>query len=197
LAEQSSAHAYLNWTKQRIDEMDAALASLEAKARQVKAESKPKADQMLTDIRKRRDEFQAKVKEQTQAGEIAMQATKAQLESQWRVFEAQIKMQATKAELESQWHGFETQVKSYFDIVSKQIERQEANFRDVAAARANAWQETVDKLHGKTSKVAAARRADVDAVIKKADAAEAAGSLQNLKQAAGESWACSNESNLR
>jgi hypothetical protein len=30
MPEQSSAHFYLNWTKERIDEMDAALASLEA-----------------------------------------------------------------------------------------------------------------------------------------------------------------------
>ena len=45
MAEQSRMHAYVNWTKQRIDEMDATLASLEAKAGQVKAESKAKADQ--------------------------------------------------------------------------------------------------------------------------------------------------------
>ena len=46
MPEQSSVHAYLNWTKQRIDEMDATLASLETKAGQVKAESKAKADQI-------------------------------------------------------------------------------------------------------------------------------------------------------
>ena len=38
MVEQSSMHAYLNWTKQRIDEMDATLASLEAKAGQMKAD---------------------------------------------------------------------------------------------------------------------------------------------------------------
>ena len=37
MAEQSSMHFYLNWAKERIDEMDAALASLEAKAGQVQA----------------------------------------------------------------------------------------------------------------------------------------------------------------
>ena len=56
MAEQSSMHAYLNWTKQRIDEMDAALASLEAKASQVKAGSKEKGDQLIADLKKRRDE---------------------------------------------------------------------------------------------------------------------------------------------
>ena len=136
MAEQSRMHAYLNWTKQRIDEMDATLASLEAKAGQVKAEAKPKADQMLADIKKRRDEVQASVK--AQAGEAAIQASKAQ-------------------------HGFEEQVKAYFDIAGKQIEQQQATFRDVAAAQAKAWQEAADKLHSEASEVAAARRADVDA----------------------------------
>jgi hypothetical protein len=42
-AEQSSF--YLDWTKERIDEMDASLASFEAKAGQVQADSKVKADQ--------------------------------------------------------------------------------------------------------------------------------------------------------
>ena len=39
MPEHSSLHFYLNWTKQRIDEMDAALASLEA-ADRVRAELK-------------------------------------------------------------------------------------------------------------------------------------------------------------
>jgi hypothetical protein len=171
MAEQSSVHAYLNWTKQRIDEMDATLASLEAKAGQVKAELKAKADQMLADMKKRRDEFQAKAKAQVQAGEAAMQASKAQLESQW--------------------HGFEAQVKTYFDTVGKQVEQQQATFRDVAAVQAKAWREAADKLHSEATKVAAARRADVDAAVKqmKADAAEAEARLQKLKQAGSESWA--------
>ncbi len=171
MAEQSSMHAYLNWTKQRIDEMDATLASLEAKAGQVKAESKTKAEQTIAELQKRRDEFQAKAKAQAQAGEAVLQANKTQLEAQWR--------------------GFEAQVKTYFDTVGKQIEQQQATFREVAAVQAKAWREAADKLHSEATKVAAARRADVDAAVKqmKADAAEAEARLQKLKQAGSESWA--------
>ncbi|MCP1853141.1 hypothetical protein ACVIHH_001211 [Bradyrhizobium sp. USDA 4518] len=43
MSEQSNVHFYLNWAKERIDEMDAALASFEMKAGQAKAESKVKA----------------------------------------------------------------------------------------------------------------------------------------------------------
>ena len=78
MPEQSKLHFYLNWAKERIDEMDATLASLEAKASQVQADSKAKASQLITDLQKRRDEFQATVKTQAEAGEAAWQRTQTQ-----------------------------------------------------------------------------------------------------------------------
>jgi hypothetical protein len=170
MPEQSSVHYYLNWIKERIDEMDAALASLEAKANQLQADSKAKADQLIADLKKRRDEFQATAKKHAEAGEAAWQRTKTQLESQW--------------------HGFETQVKTYVETLGKQVQQQQATFRDVAAAQVKAWREAADKFHEEAAKVAGARRADIDAAVKqmKADAAEAETRLQKLKQASGESW---------
>jgi hypothetical protein len=170
MPEQSSMHFYLNWAKERIDEMDATLASLEAKASQVRADSKAKANQLIADLQKRRDEFQATVKKQAEAGEAAWERTKTQLESRWDDFEAQ--------------------VKTYIDTVGKQVQQQQATFRDVAAAQVKAWREAADKLHDAAANVAAARRADLDAAVKrmKADAAEAEARLQKLKQAGSESW---------
>ena len=167
---QSSMHFYLNWTKERIDEMDATLASLEAQASQVQAEFKVKSNQLIADLKKRRDEFQAAVKQQAEAGETGWDRTKAQLESQW--------------------NGFEAQVKTYIDTVGKHIEQQQATFRDVAAAQVEAWREAADKFHDGATKLAAERRADIDAAVKqmKADASEAEARLQKLKQAGGESW---------
>lgn len=171
MPEQSSVHAYLNWTKQRIDEMDATLASLEAKGGLAKADSKAKADQILADMKKRRDEFQAKAKTQAQAGDAAMQAGKAQLESQW--------------------HAFEAQVKTYFETVGKQIEQRHATFQNIAAAQAKAWREAAETFHSEAAKIAAARRADLEAAVKqmKADSAEAEARLQKLTQTGGETWA--------
>ena len=118
MPEQSSMHAYLNRTKQRIDEMDATLASLETKAKEAKAESKVKSDQLIADLKKRRDEFQATAKKQAEAGAAAWQGAKSQLQSQWK--------------------GFEEQVKTFFDGLAKQVEQHQATFRDVAAARPGA-----------------------------------------------------------
>ena len=170
MSEQSSMHIYLNWTKQRLDEMDAALASLEAKASQQKADVKAKADQLIADLKKRRDEFQAKAKAQAEANEAAWQAAKPQLELQW--------------------NGFQAQVKTYFETVGKQVEQQQTTFRDIAGAQVKAWREAADKFHGAASKIAAESRANVDAAIKqmKAEAAEAEARMQKLKQAGSESW---------
>jgi hypothetical protein len=170
MPEQSSLHVYLNWAKERIDEMDAALASFEAKASEATADLKPKVDQLIVDLTKRRDEFQASLKTQAEAGEAA-----------W---------ERAKADMEAQWNDFEAQVKIYFDTVGKQIEQQHATFKDVAAAQAKAWREAADKLHDAASKVAAARRADVEAALKqmKSDASEADARLQKVRQAGSDSW---------
>jgi hypothetical protein len=171
MPEQSSMHLYLNWTKQRLDEMDAALASLEAKASQHKADAKAKSNQLVADLKRRRDGFQAKAKAQAEAGEAAWQAAKTQLESQW--------------------NGFEAQVKTYFETVGKQVEQQQATFQDVAAAQVKAWREAADKFNDAATKVAAESRVNIDAAVKqmKAEAAEAEARLQKFKQAGSESWA--------
>jgi hypothetical protein len=171
MPEHSSMHLYLNWIKERLDEMDAALASLEAKTSQHKVDTQAKADRMIADLKKRRDEFQAKAKTLADANEGAWQAAKAQLESQW--------------------NGFEAQVKTYFETVGKQIEQQQSTFRDIGAAQVKAWRDAADKFHEEATKVGTEKRANFDAAVKqmKAEATEAEARLQKLRKAGGESWA--------
>ncbi|MDF0497545.1 MULTISPECIES: hypothetical protein [Bradyrhizobium] len=170
MPQQSSMHFLLNWAKERIDEMDAALASFEVKAGQAKAESKVKTDQLLADLTQRRDEFQALLKAKAQAGEAA-----------WA---------DAKADLERQWNGFEAQVKTYFEDAGKQLEQQQVTFKGIAAAQAKAWREAADKFREAAGKVATARAADVEAALQqlKSDASEAEARLQKLKQAGSDSW---------
>jgi hypothetical protein len=170
MPEHSSVHLYVNWPKERLDEMDATLASLEAKASQLKADAKAKGDECISDLKKRRNEFQAKAKAQVEASEAAWQAAKMQLEAQWSDFEAR--------------------VKTYFETVGKQIEQQQSTSREVAAAQVKAWREAADKFHDAATKMATEKGANVDTAIKqmKADAAETDARLQSLKQAGSESW---------
>lgn len=170
MSQQSSMHFYMNWAKERIDEMDAALASFEIKAGEAKAESKVKADQIVADLKKRRDEFQAQLKTQAEAGEAA-----------WA---------RGRTELEKQWNAFEAQMKTYFEGAGEQIGQQQAAFADIAAAQAKAWREAADKFREAAGKVAATHTGDFDAALKqmKSDASEANARLQNLKQAGSDSW---------
>ncbi|MBR0835190.1 hypothetical protein JQ612_18550 [Bradyrhizobium manausense] len=170
MSQQSSMHFYLNWAKERIDEMDAALASFEVKTGQAKAESKVKTDQLLSDLTKHRDAFQARLKTQAEAGEAA-----------WA---------SARTDLEKQWAAFEAQVKTYFEGAGKQLELQQSTFRDLAAAQGKAWREAADKFREAAGKVAAARTVDLDAALAqmKSDASEAEARLQKLKQAGSESW---------
>ncbi len=170
MSQQSSMHFYLNWAKERIDEMDAVLASFEIKAGEAKAESKVKADQIIADLKKRRDEFQAQFKTQAEAGEAA-----------WA---------HGRTELEKQWNGFEAQMKTYFESAGKQLEQQQATFKEIASAQAKAWREAAEKFREAAGKVAAVHTGDFDAALKqmKSDASEADARLQKLKQAGSESW---------
>ena len=72
MATQSSIHFYLNWAKERIDEMDATLASLESKASEVQADARVKAKQVLADLGKKRDDFRVTVKKQAEANEASL-----------------------------------------------------------------------------------------------------------------------------
>ncbi|MGY8706790.1 hypothetical protein RAD16_13705 [Bradyrhizobium sp. 18BD] len=170
MPEQSSMHFYLNWAKERIDEMDAALASFEVKAGEAKAESKVKAEQIITDLKKRRNEFQVQFKTQAEAGEAALARS--------------------RSELEKLWNGFEAQMKTYFESAGRQVEQQQATFKDIAAAQAKAWRDAADKFREAAGKVAATHTGDFDAALKqmKSDASEAEARLQKLKQAGSESW---------
>jgi hypothetical protein len=170
MAAQSSMHFYLNWAKERIDEMDAVLASVEANASKMQADSRVKADQFIADLRKKRAEFQDAIKKQADAGETAWQGAKGQMENSW--------------------NGFEADFKKYVETFGKQVEQQQATFKGVAAAQLKAWRDAAEKINSAAAGLAADRRTDIDAALKqmKADASEVEANLQKLTRAGSESW---------
>ena len=167
---QSSIHPYFNWAKERLDEMDATLASMEEKAGEVQADARVKADNILIDLRKKRDDFQDAVKKQSQVSEAA-----------WA---------SAKTKLESDWNAFEVEVKKYVDNFGKQIEQQKAIFATQSAAQLKAWHEAADKFAVAAKEFAAGQRGEIDTVVQrmKTDAATAEETLQKLAQAGNQSW---------
>lgn len=171
MSENSSQDAYVAWTKQQLDEMDAALASLEAKASRPSAEAKVKAAQLNADMKKRRGDFEAEVKGHLNAGEAALQASKPQLEKQWANFEAELK--------------------TYVETTGKDIDQKRALFVDIAAAQTKAWGEAVEKLQSAAADLGAGNEAKIEKAIAqlRSDCSQATATLKKLEQAGGEFWA--------
>jgi ElaB/YqjD/DUF883 family membrane-anchored ribosome-binding protein len=167
---QNSSHFFVNWAKGRLDEMDAALTSLEDKVGGVQADARDKANKALADLRKKRDDFRDTVKKQSEANEAAWTSAKTKLESEWNVFEAE--------------------VKKYVESFGKKIEQQQATFKLQSAAQLKAWREAADKLGRSAKEFAAERRGEIDTVVKRmnTDATAAEEKLQKLNQAGSQSW---------
>ena len=167
---QSNIHFFVNWAKGRLDEMDATLTSLEGKVGGVQADARDKANKVLADLRKKRDDFRDTVKKQSEANEAAWISAKTNLESEWNVFEAE--------------------VEKYVESFGKQIEQQQATFKLQSAAQLKAWREAADKLGRSAKEFAAERRGEIDAAVKRmnTDATAAEEKLQKLNQAGAQSW---------
>ena len=167
----SNAHFYLNWAKERIDEMDAVLTSLQSRATQVSAESRAAADQLVADLRSKRDAFQNDLRRQAEAGEAA-----------WA---------QSRAKLESDWNAFQADVKKYVEDFGQQMKQQQTTFQDIAAAQLKAWREAADRFQAAAADLAVDRRARMEATVQqmKADASAAEANFQKLAKAGTESWA--------
>ena len=167
---QSNIHFFVNWAKGRLDEMDATLTSLEGKVGGVQADARDKANKVLADLRKKRDDFRDTVKKQSEANEAA-----------WT---------SAKTKLESEWNAFEAEVKKYVESFGNQIEQQQAIFKLQSAAQLKAWREAANKLNSSAKDFAAERRGEIDAAVKRmnTDATAAEEKLQKLNQAGAQSW---------
>ncbi|MGJ5206535.1 hypothetical protein [Bradyrhizobium sp. HKCCYLR20261] len=170
MPEQTTLNLTLNWTRERLHEMDAALASLAVSAPQAEAAAKVKADDLLADLKKRRSDLEVLLKTHAEAGEAALAGA--------------------KTELDAHWAGFEAQMKAYFDGAGQQAEQYRATFKDIAAAQAKAWSDSAERLREAATKAAAIGTTDLDAVLKqlKTDAAAAGVHLDTLKQTGSASW---------
>jgi hypothetical protein len=171
----SSAHYYyLNWAKERIDEMDAVLTSLEGKATEIATESRATAEKVIADLRAKRAAFSSEMKKQGEASESA-----------W--------LQA-KQKLESEWDAFQADAKKFVENFGQQVNLRQATFEEVAAAQLKAWREAADKIQAASAEFAADRRAKVEAAVQqmKTAASVTEANVQKFAKAGSESWTALN-----
>ncbi len=169
----NSTQFFLDWSRERIGEMDATLASLESKTGELRAESRAAADQFIANLRAQRDAFRASVEKQRQVSDAAWARTKVRLENDWTVFE--------------------NQLSRYVEDIGKEVEQQQTTFDLLVAAQLKAWREAAEKLHDAAGQFTVERQHDIDATVQrmKADAAAAEEKLRKLGRGA-ESWSALN-----
>lgn len=161
---------YLNWAKERLEEMDAFLASLQSQACEVEAGSRAAADRLVADLRKKRDEFRDLINKQADAGDVF-----------WR---------ENIAQLESGWTGFEAEVQKYIETFGQQLDQQQRIFQDAATAQLSAWHDATESFHKAAATFQSSRKADVDAFVTKmkSSASEAEAHFKELRRAGTQSW---------
>ncbi len=166
----SQAHFYLNWAKERIDEMDAVLASLDERVSQLNTEARSAAEKAIEELRIKRDAFFNDVKKQMEGGEAAWGQTKEKLEAQWGIFQSEIA--------------------KYFEGIVQQGKQQQSAFEQIASAQLKSWRDAAEKIQAASAEFAADRRAKVEATTQqmKAEASAAEAKFEKLAKAGTESW---------
>lgn len=167
---QGNIHFFTNWAKERLDEMDATLTSLQGKAAEVQADARDRAGKVLAELARNRDAFRETVKQQAGAGEAAWASAKTRMEADWIAFEAE--------------------VQKYVENYGEQFELRQATFKQQAEAQVKSWREAADKLAAAAGEFAAERRGEIEANVKRmqSDAAAAEEKLRKLNEAGSQSW---------
>lgn len=63
MTSRSGIHVYTEWAKSRLDEMDAAVSSMEAGIKDLQAQARTNAESALADMKTKRDAFSAQIDE--------------------------------------------------------------------------------------------------------------------------------------
>jgi len=170
MASETDTHLFSNWAKERLDEIDATLASLQARVDTLQAETKTQAEKTIAEIRAQQQVFQDMLKKQTVEGT-----------ANW------INLMRG---LESNWASFESLVQKYMNTTWKDAQHIQETFSARADAQRKAWQEALASLRGKANTFADAHKKEADEALNqlKAAAETAKARLETQQKAGVESW---------
>ena len=148
MSQHSAIHFYLNWAKERIDEMDATLASFEAKVSELQADARTKANHALADMRKKRDDFRDTLKKQADANEAVWVKEKARLQSEWNAFEADVEkyIESSSQKIEQQQAVFKRQARGSSEGVARSSRKSSHRWQ-----RVRSWSSKRDRGHPKAN----------------------------------------------
>jgi hypothetical protein len=170
MTSETDTHLFSNWAKERLDEIDATLAALQARVDTLQAETKTQAEKTIAEIRAQQQVFQDMLKKQTEEGT-----------ANWTNM---------MRGLESNWASFESLVQKYMNVTWKDGQHLQETFAARAAAQRKAWQEALESLREKANTFAAAHKKEAEEALNqlKAAADTAKARLETQQKAGVESW---------
>ncbi|MBC7152338.1 MAG: hypothetical protein H5U22_23420 [Rhizobium sp.] len=174
----SLARQAVEWSQDRLAELDATIAVLKKESARLQGEARAKADETLKTLREKRDAYQA------QAEEAVANA------SSWT--DAQVAT-ASKS-LDENWTAFQIALDDYLRLAKADLATRRAILEAELEARQKAWQRAIDELSAEARKLAADQRAAINkriaALNVEKDKArdEAKARIDRLKDASAEAW---------
>lgn len=174
----SLARQAIEWSQDRLAELDVSISILERDAARLQGEARAQAEEALKTLRERRDAYRTKADE---AAASARSWTDAQ------VAEA-------RRSLDENWTAFQTARDEYLEAAKADLSTRRAILEAELEARQKAWQASIDGLKADAAKLAADQRAAIDARIADLNAtiddakAEARTRIGRLQDASSEAW---------
>ena len=159
------SHAYTEWAKSRLDEMDATVFVLEDKVESLEADASTKAKTALDEMRSWRNSFKARIDENLDNGEKA-----------W----ADIKIH-----LDNDWDRFENSVQESLGAGKDDVEQCSAAFKARAEAQLKGWKTAIAGLKNEAVKLQIDSSVEVEKAIEKmkVKATDVEATLNRLKKA--------------
>lgn len=170
----SPARQAMGWSRDRLSELDAAIAVLEQNAAKLQGEARARAEAALKELRNTREAYRVKAEE---AMANATTWTDAQVAD-------------ARKSLDESWTAFQAKLDAYLDKVETDLATRRAVLEAELEARQKAWQKSIDDLRVDTNKLAGKQKADIEARIEalKAQADLAKVRIVRLEGASRETW---------
>jgi hypothetical protein len=173
MSKQSLAHEYLEWTKQKLEEIDATLSALDDLVKTLKSDARTKADAAIVQIRAARDAFKAKVdalRSDIAASKAVADDTYVSLKAEW-------------AEVELAFQDFLAAAAGQANIVKQAV-------TDRAEAQRKSLHSSLQAIRATASDALDQGRIEADAAISRlaAETEKAAAKLGQVSAAGDDSW---------
>jgi hypothetical protein len=172
--DKSLARQAIQWSQNRLAEIDATVTVLEQDAAKLQGDARAKAETELKKLRDRQAAYR------TQA-EQAVANAKTWTDSQ---------VADARKSLDDNWTAFQTATDEYLETTKADVATRQAVLEAELDARQKAWQKSIDELRAQANKLSAEQRAAIQARIDalKAQTDEAKTRIGRLQDASGKAW---------